>query len=237
MSDVAEADTIRELRLFEEALPGPLFERLAHAVRDVGDERLKINYDTTFWNPRDRAPTNVVEEAITRLVALVGPPPRCIGTEWWLGRLRYGEKLPFHYDSDKSLKRATAQYVAPLYGSILYLNTFPGSPTIFLGQVAGPDGKTKIPEKPRFREAVHAVRNHYVVFAGGLRHGVKPDVDSSDVEHAGKRDEVRLTLLVNYWHRRPSSPICTDYDGSTYAPLRCDGGERAIAESALAQPA
>jgi hypothetical protein len=228
MSAVAEPSLMHDLRLYEEALPEPLLERLLRAVRDVGDERLAANYDTTFWFPRDRAPTNIAEEAIAELLELVNPSRECIGTEWWLGRLGYGERLPFHFDRDKSLSRATGEYVPPLWGSILYLNSFPTSPTIFLGQVAGPDGKTKIPEKPRFREAVQAVRNRYVVFSGRLRHGIRPDVDGPAGERAHGGGAVRLTLLVNYWHRRPCAPICRDFDGTIYVPLQYEAGEKPI---------
>jgi hypothetical protein len=30
---------------------------------------------------------------------------------------------------------------------------------------------------------------------------------------------MRLTLLVNYWDRRPMPPICFDYDGAIYGDL------------------
>ncbi len=229
MSESAESSQIAEIGLVENALPGPLFDRLVDAVRALGSERMKNNgsYTTTFWFPRGVEPTNVAEEAIIELMPQVGPGPECIGTEWWLGRLGYGKELRFHFDRDLALKRKTGQSIHPLFSSVLYLNDFPFSPTVIVDQVLAPDGKTKIPEEPEFGKSIEAVANHYVVFPGNLRHGVVPDPETlkRDRKHEQRRksDELRLTLLVNYWHRRPLAPICCDYDGTIYASLR-DGG-------------
>ncbi len=53
MSDSAESSQVAEICLFEAALPTRLFERLGHAVRSLGNERMKDNgsYTTTFWFP------------------------------------------------------------------------------------------------------------------------------------------------------------------------------------------
>src|SRR5437867_3549259 len=34
--------------------------------------------------------------------------------------------------------------------------------------------------------------------------------------------ELRLTLLVNYWDRRPSAPNCRDYDGTIYPAIQSE---------------
>ncbi len=212
------------IRLFEEALPGSLFERLARAIRSTGVERLKKNYTTTFWFPRDGTPTNVAEECIVELLRLVEPGDECVGMEWWLGRLRHGKKLRFHFDRDMTVEKETGRYVHPLHASALYLNDFPSSPMVILNQVPGPDSKSRVPEKPKFKETVQAVSNRYVVFPGNLRHGVVPDSNASTrADRNGNENsssELRLSFLVNYWHRRPLPPVCTDYDGTVYASLR-----------------
>lgn len=211
----SERRPIHDIRLFEKALPGPLFERIARAVRDLGDERLKRNYNTTFWFPRAAAPRNIAEETVIALIGLVDPPDDCVGTEWWLGRLGYGEKLRLHFDRDLSRSRKFGEHEYPLFSSILYLNDFPSSPTVVLGQVPGQDPRTKVPKKPEFKEAIEAVSNRYAVFPGNLLHGVKPIPDS--VKASGQeKSAMRLSLLVNYWRRRPMLPICRDYDGSIY---------------------
>src|SRR6266850_892111 len=117
-----------KINLFKDALPNQLFRRLARAVQAVGTERMEDmgSYNTTFWFPIGAKPTNIVEECITKLYALVGPGPKCIGMEWWLGRLKFGEALPFHTDRDRSLRHETGQIVHPMWSSILYLNRLPG---------------------------------------------------------------------------------------------------------------
>jgi hypothetical protein len=215
-----------KINLFEDALPKPLFQRLARAVRAVGTEGMEGmgSYNTTFWFPRDAKPANIVEECVSKLCTLVRPGPRCIGLEWWLGRLKYGESLPFHTDRDRSLRKQTGQIVHPLWSSILYLNRFPSSPTLVYDQVLSPDGKSWVPPEPKFGKTLDAVPNHYATFRGDLRHGViangapqKPSVRSRKTK---KSPELRLTLLVNYWDRRPMPPNCRDYDGTVYNALQ-----------------
>lgn len=79
--DPVESDLIPGVQLFEEALPGSLFERLVRAVRTIGSERLKRNYTTTFWFPRQTEPINIAEEAIVELSRLVDPGLECVGVE------------------------------------------------------------------------------------------------------------------------------------------------------------
>ncbi len=68
-------------------------------------------------------------------------------------------------------------------------------------------------------------------FPGNLLHGVPPAPETQKRdrkrEKERKSSELRLTLLVNYWHRRPMLPLCIDYDGTIYAKLRDEGGIRA----------
>lgn len=218
-----------KINLFEDALPAALFRRLGRAVRAVGTERMEDmgTYSTTFWLPVGTKPANVVEESVSLLFTLVQPGPECIGMEWWLGRLKRGESLPFHTDRDRSLRKETGQIVHPLWSSILYLNRFPSSPTIVLDQVLSPDGKSWIPPKAECGQTLDAIPNHYVVFRGDLRHGVPAQgngqPENGQAAEAKRTDELRLTLLVNYWDRRPAPPNCRDYDGTIYPALQGEG--------------
>ena len=216
MSSNEETPQVPDFRQLEEVLPGSLFERLVRAVRSVGDERLEKNYTTTFWYPIGAEPTNVAEESIVELCRLVNPPASCSGVEWWLGRLGFGEKLRYHFDRDMTVKKQTGNFVHPLYASILYLNSFPSSPTVILNQVPTSDGKSRNPPKPTARESVNAVSNRYIVYPGNLRHGVIPDKTAQ----TAPTSERRLTLLVNYWVKRPLPPICFDYNGKIYGRLQ-----------------
>ena len=225
-----------KINLFEEALPAALFRRLGRAVRAVGTERMEDmgTYNTTFWFPVGVKPTNVVEESVSLLFTMVQPGPECIGMEWWLGRLKRGESLPFHTDRDRSLRKETGQIVHPLWSSILYLNRFPSSPTIVLDQVLSPDGNSWIPPKAESGRTLDAVPNHYVLFQGDLRHGVVAQSTGQPgdrrAEEVKNTDELRLTLLVNYWDRRPSPPNCRDYDGTIYRAIREERNRAATAD-------
>jgi hypothetical protein len=222
-----------QINLFENALPKQLFRRLVHAVNSVGTERMEDmgTYNTTFWVPLGAKPSNVVEESIVRLRDLVRPGPECIGMEWWLGRLALGQSLPFHTDRDRSLRQLTGEIVHPLWSSILYLNPFPSSPTIVLDQILSPDGRSWIPPKAEFGRTLDAIPNHYVVFTGNLRHGVVARVReqsaSNETDIPAASSELRLTLLVNYWHRRPMAPNCRNYDGAIYHAIQEEGEEHA----------
>jgi len=224
MNNDAQLNPDHDIRVFDEALPSALFDRIVSAVRDIGSENLKDGYNTNFWFPRHMQPSNIAEETIAALTKLADPPANCIGTEWWLGRLKYGKKLRLHFDRDLTRSRKFGEHEYPLYGSILYLNAFPSSPTVILGQIPGSDPRTKIPKKPAYRESVQAVANRYAVFRGNLRHGVVPDTDSINRSDGSEHqsEELRLSLLVNYWHVRPMPPICLDYDGSIYRRLLQD---------------
>jgi hypothetical protein len=170
-----EQPAMNKISLFTDALPTPLFNRLVRAVQAVGTERIEDmgSYDTTFWFPLKAKPANIAELCVSELCALVQPDSKCVGMEWWLGRLKHGKSLAFHTDKDRSLKKQTGQIVHPLWSSILYLNRFPSSPTIVYDQILGPDGKSWVPPQPKAGRSLDAVPNHYAVFRGDLRHGVE----------------------------------------------------------------
>ena len=213
---------MEKINLFQDALPTALFERLVRAIETVGVERMEGmgSYSTTFWVPFGAMPTNILEQCIWKLWDLVQPGPQCIGMEWWLGRLKRGESLAFHTDRDRSLRKQTGQIVHPLWSSILYLNRFPSSPTIVLDQVLSPDGKSWIPPKAESSTSLEAIPNHYVAFRGDLRHGVVGNGTAPQTGETAPAPELRLTLLVNYWDRRPAPPNCRDYNGTIYPSIQ-----------------
>jgi len=206
------------IRLYEDGLPAALHGRLHKAMRLIGSEKPdgKDTYAKTFWFERNAAPTNVAEEAVLALEKWADPPPECIGMEWWIGRLKRGKKLSYHFDRDLSLSRTKGLSVCPLLSSVYYVNQYFSSPTVLLDQVPGEDGKSKVPKQSKMSASVKANANHFVVFPGNLRHGVIPDIKKLDKDDP---NEYRLTLLVNFWDHRPSAPVCCDYDGTVYSAL------------------
>jgi len=214
---------LADVRLFEDVLLDTQFNQFRQAVLTFADKELKDkdSYASTFWYPRGKPASNLVEECITEFYKLVKPPAECIGTEWWFGRLGFGKKLRYHFDRDLALSRESGGEIFPIFGSVFYLNDYPSSPTVILDQVPGSDGKSLVPEQAKVSVSVHANSNHYVRFPGNLYHGVIPDKSILERERkSGKQpSEPRLTLLVNYWHKRPSPPVCNDYDGSVYQAL------------------
>jgi len=215
---------MRAIAVNKNVLPMPFFRRLVRAVHEIGTERLEESYTTNFWFPLDARPGNLVEEAICRLRPLVRPGPRCIGTEWWLGRLPYGQSLALHFDRDMTLEKRTGETAHPLWSSILYLNRFPSSPTVILEQILDRDRKSLLPPVALSGKAVPPVPNQYVVYPGNLYHGVlaRPAAGrrARQTGETGHPPELRLTLLINFWDRRPLPPTCRDYDGTVYRALR-----------------
>ena len=213
-----------EIAVHRDALPILLFRRLLQAVQEIGTERLNESYTTNFWFPLGARPRNLVEESIDRLWVLARPGPRCIGMEWWLGRLHYGQSLALHFDRDMALEQQTGQVVHPLWSSILYLNRYPSSPTVILDQVLDRGRGSLVPAVARNGKSVYPFPNQYVVYRGDLRHGVMTDraapKSAGHSPNAAQRSEMRLTLLVNYWDRRPLPPVCRDYDGTVYGALQ-----------------
>jgi hypothetical protein len=213
-----------EIAVHRDALPIPIFRRLLHAVQEIGTERLNESYTTNFWFRLDARPCNLVEEIIPQLCVLARPGPRCIGVEWWLGRLRYGQSLALHFDRDMALEQQTGQVVHPLWSSILYLNRYPSSPTVILDQVLDRDRGSLLPPVARNGKAIYPLPNQYVVYRGDLHHGVVASRAPRQLHGRSRKavspSEMRLTLLVNYWDRRPLPPVCRDYDGAVYGALR-----------------
>jgi len=88
------------------------------------------------------------------------------------------------------------------------------------------------PPEAIFGRTVEAVPNVYVAFRGNLRHGVvvKPARRQSacNSKKMDKSPKLRLTLLVNYWDRRPIPPVCRDYDGTIYGALQRGKGAKRV---------
>ena len=169
------------VRTIDDALPPALVARARRAIAKLEGER--DSYFRTFWLARGDEPQNVIEEmvcALSRFARVRG----CAGCEWWIGRA-YTDRLPIEFHFDHDLKGRTFRH--PLVSSVFFFNSVRG------GQLAVTDQTREKPHADRL-ETVKPRRNRYALFAGNLFHGV--------LEGPGER--LRVTLVVNYWDRRPS---------------------------------
>ena len=192
--------------MIDAALPDPLVRRARAAVARLRGERFRESYFTTFWLPRGAPPGNVLEEAALRLARHARV--KCAGLEWWIGRT-YTTRVPieFHYDEDVKGRRRRH----PLVSSVFFFNSVRG------GQLAITDATPG--RAPQKLEAVKPRRNRYALFAGNLLHGVL-DRNGRTPRRAlpGPRGRLRVTLVVNYWDRRPAG-VPTWIGAGLYRPL------------------
>ena len=182
------------MRVIEAALPLPLVRRAREAIVRLGSERLRQSYFTTFWLPRGSVPAHAVEEAVIALWRLAGAR-RCDGAEWWLGRA-YTTDIPveFHFDEDVKGRRRRH----PRLSSVFFFNSVRGGQLAVTDQVPTSQAAMRL-------ETVAPRRNRYAIFAGNLLHGVLDARGRTPGKRVhGARGRLRLTLVVNYWDRRPT---------------------------------
>jgi len=182
------------VRVIEAALPPPLVRRARKAIARIGSERLRQSYFTTFWLPRRAAPAHAVEEAVLALWPLAGAR-RCAGAEWWIGRA-YTTDVPVEFHFDQDVKGRHRRH--PRLSSVFFFNPVRGGQLAVTDQVPTSRAAMRL-------EAVAPRRNRYAVFAGNLLHGVLDARGRTPGKRVqGPRGRLRVTLVVNYWDRRPT---------------------------------
>jgi len=190
------------VRVLDRALDGSLVRRARAAIARLGTERLRESYFTTFWLPRGEAPANPVEEAVLALWRIASPGPRCSGAEWWIGRsFTTGMPVGFHFDQDVRSRRGLRH---PRLSTVFFFNRVRGGQLAVTDQRAGPGGRP-IPAAAGELRVVPPRRNRYAVFDGRLFHGVldaRGRVPGRKLP--GRRGRLRITLVVNFWERRPA---------------------------------
>jgi hypothetical protein len=182
--------------VIERALPAPLFHRARRAIGRLGTEGLRKSYFTTFWLPRGDEPAHAVEEAVLALSAIAAPAGRWSGTEWWIGR-SHTTDLPIGFHFDEDVKGPRIRH--PLLSSVLFFNPVRGGHLAVTDQRPGSGEATRLATvKPR--------ANRYAVFAGDLFHGVLDARGRTPGRRLpGPPGRLRVTLVVNFWERRPTA--------------------------------
>jgi hypothetical protein len=203
--------------VIDDALPGPLFERLKRRVFALGSERLRVSYQTTFWFDFATSPSNVVEQAI-QVVRTRVPVSQVVGAEWWLSRMRTSNvKVDFHQDRDNTLYAMTGRTRTPKVSSVLYLNASVGGLLALSRSPPNPKAPACAPN-PRTFEVVAPMPNRFVFFRGHLTHGVLDAKNEIPLRRLPTQKRFRFGIAINFWHVRPLG-IVTFTETSHYRRL------------------
>jgi len=190
------------VRVRDGALDDALVRRARLAIARLGTGRMRESYFTTFWLAPGELPENPVEEAVLALWRLAGPGLRCAGAEWWIGR-SYTTNVPvgFHFDQDVRSRRGLRH---PQLSSVFFFNRVRGGQLAVTDQRAGRGGQPR-PAVAGELQVVAPRRNRYALFDGGLFHGVLDARGRAPGRKLpGSRGRLRITLVVNFWDRRPA---------------------------------
>lgn len=197
-------DSPGAIQRFDGALPPALLAAVSKMVFDLYEVGATPG---TFWEPTDSGRPTLMSAVASVLAPLVPRSDGCAGVEWW-ARVRSGEEpMSLHQDKDESLLKTTGQLSHPHYASVLYLSDY-GGPTIVLEP--GPEGSPPAVNDQSWATLSWPRRNGFLIFRGDLPHGV-------GALTGGEATPRRGTLLINWWHRRPTAPGCRE------APLRAQG--------------
>ena len=189
------------VRVLDQAVPAPLFRRLARAVRGLGSEGLRRTYQTTFWFDLG-APAALPEEAILALAPRV-PPLRLAGVEWWLSRMRTSDvQVDFHRDRDEALFARTGAERHPAVSSVLFLGRARGGLLLVTDAPANERNPARAPDRLD-GDLVRPWPNRFAIFPGDATHGVLDARNAVPVRRLTPATPLRLALVVNWWRARP----------------------------------
>jgi hypothetical protein len=192
----------RLVQVFDPALPAPLFRRLQRGVRRLGTKGIRRTYQTTFWFDLEARPRALPELAILSLEA-VFRSAGARGVEWWLSRMwTHDVQVDFHRDRDERLALAGGPDRPPRLSSVLFLNRVRGGALVVTRQAPDPRNPALVP-LPLEADLVAPRPNRFVAFDGRLTHGVLDGRNGIPTSRTRARGEVRLTLVMNGWARRP----------------------------------
>lgn len=161
----------------------------------------------TVWCPLSRKPRYLPEQVIHSLYRLIRKSglPKYQGAEWWTGYRKPHESLHYHVDRDESLFKEQKITVPPLLSTVFYI-TASGGPTFipndFIHRATGKISRAPVTSSLK----VFPKPNKFLIFNGNLFHSVLPGKTADE--------QLRITLIVNFWNQRPHKPVCIDPDPS-----------------------
>ncbi len=191
--------------LHDEALPPPLFRRLAREVKALGKERLRTTYQTTFWFDLTGQPSCLPEAAALHLRTLLpsAPRKRVVGVEWWLSRMWTGDvRVDFHRDRDERRFLRSGALIHPRWSSVFFLNRVKGGLLAVTSALPNEDNESCAPDRLDF-DLVAPKPNRFTVFDGKLTHGVLDAQNQIPTRPRPGEGELRLAVIFNWWHLRP----------------------------------
>ena len=162
-------------------------------LKEIGT--LKDNKYITFWLHKDDKPKTLIEYLVRNISLqdnINNISGKYVGCEWWIQVKNKKEDITFHYDKDEALTSLKDIYIYPIKSTITYLTDIGGPTAIFNDEIYN-NGYLSFPKE-----------NKHVVFDGHLFHGVIGPLGTSKPS----KDKQRITLLINYWHKKPEEPNC-----------------------------
>jgi len=184
------------------ALPPALFRRLRRAVVGLGTRGIRRTYETTFWFGLDAPPAALPELAVQALAARFRQGG-ARGVEWWLSRMwTHDVQVDFHRDRDERLALSGGPERHPRLSSVLFLNEVRGGALAVTAQPPQPTNPALVP-LPLEADLVAPRPNRLAMFDGRLTHGVLDARNAVPTARLRRRGQLRLTLVMNGWARRP----------------------------------
>ena len=211
------------IHLQDAALPLALFRRLRGGVRALGNEHLRNTYQKTFWFEFGQ-PSSVVEEAVAT-VRPQFPKVPLVGVEWWLSRMMTDRiRVDFHRDRDEKRALRGGSLRHPRFSSVLFLNGVQGGALAVTAQPPVPNNPCNVPI-PLDADLAAPRANRLVWFDGNLTHGVLDASNQVPGSKPNSQGEFRLSIVMNWWARRPTDVPTFDESG-IYAALRVGSQSR-----------
>lgn len=208
--------------MLDSALPSQLFRGLQRGVRALGTKGIRRTYQTTFWFALDGVPAAVPELAVGALRARFREHG-AHGVEWWLSRMwTHDVRVDFHRDRDERLALAGGPDRHPRVSSVLFLNQVQGGALAVTAQAPEPTHPALVP-LPLEADLVGPRANRLAMFDGRLTHGVLDARNGVPTSRLRRRGQLRLTLVMNGWARRPRG-VPTFEEAGAYPSLALPGG-------------
>lgn len=180
-----------EVILFEDLLPHDKYEKFKERIMHL--RLFKTHGQLLWYDYKNQKPRNMVEEYVQLLSNYVDPNEELAGVEWWIRIRPSNESKSLHFDKDEAYYARDKKLRHPKFGSVCYFGSKGGS-TLVLKQLADRETLEYTPVKTIEGVVATPKDNQYLLFPGHLQHGVLSN---------SEEDEIRITLLINWWSIKP----------------------------------